>query len=63
MKREKGIRHRIDQKTADRKKARQRRGHFFRLATKPLVQSIETIDESQARAKEQLFGKSLTKKE
>lgn len=61
MKRIKAIRHRIDQKTADRKNARRRKRFLFRLQTKPLVQPVETIDEAQAKAKEQLFGKSPKK--
>lgn len=63
MKRPKGIRHRIEQKTALRKKARQGMRYLFRLANKALVKPVETIDESQAKAKEQLFGKPSTKKE
>ena len=63
MKRIKVIRHRIEQKTALRKNDRRRRRYLFRLANKPLVRPVETIDESQARAKEQLFGRPLTKKE
>lgn len=61
MKRIKAIRHRIEQKTALRKNARRRKRVLFRLQNKPLVQPTETIDESQARAKEQLFGKSPKK--
>ena len=63
MKREKAIRHRIEQKTADRKNDRRRKRHLFRLKNKALVNPIETIDESQAKAKEELFGKPSTKKE
>ena len=63
MKRIKTIRHRIEQKTALRKHNRQRRRYFFRFKNKALVRPVETIDESQVRAKEQLFGKPSTKKE
>ncbi len=61
MKNKKVIRHRINQKTADRKNARRRRRHLFRLRNKSLVQPVETIDETQEKAKEQLFGKSPKK--
>lgn len=50
MKNKKAIRHRIDQKTALRKKARQRRRHLFRLAAKAnRVQVVETTKEAQTR--------------
>ena len=47
MKRAKAIRHRIEQRTADRKHTRQRRRYFFRLANKP-VTVVREIDPQAA---------------
>lgn len=51
MKRKKTIKHRIEQKTADRKKARQRKSHIFRLlAKKGGVKVTKAIKEAKAAA-------------
>ncbi|KKL27471.1 hypothetical protein LCGC14_2384770 [marine sediment metagenome] len=41
MKKSKAIHHRIEQRTADRKHARRRKSHLFRLANKPIAVQID----------------------
>jgi hypothetical protein len=53
MKRIKVIRHRIEQKTADRKKARQRKRFLFRLVAKvDRLQVVKAIKETQTKEEE-----------